>query len=247
MSDLTKDGYRVFPFEERVADWARAAHAAAIKVCKTTGDLRHGKTWRVGVDELPNEADGSISGVALAGAWREHVTAPAAWHAAQLSVIYPGYPQQDTDESDAAHGFRLNRDAAHVDGLLPEGPHKQRHLREPHQFVLGIPLNEATASPLVIWPQSHKMIKAAFADALAGIDPAHWGDQDVTEIYKDVRRTVFQTCPRVEVHAKVGEAVLVDRHLLHGVAPWGDGTAPSEGRMIAYFRPLVADTADWLA
>jgi hypothetical protein len=37
------------------------------------------------------------------------------------------------------------------------------------------------------------------------------------------------------------------RHLLHGVAPWAAGAkAPPEGRIIAYFRPLMPDVASWL-
>jgi hypothetical protein len=247
LSDLARDGYQVFPYEPAVADWAAAAHGAALQVCQTAGDLRHGGTWRVGVDELPNAADGSINGVPLVGAWQGFVDLPDAWHPAQLSVVYPGYPQQDPDESDAAHGFRMRRDAAHVDGLLPEGADKRRHLREPHQFVLGLSLNDATASPLVVWAGSHHLVKAAFVARLGGIAPADWAEEDVTEIYQATRRAVFETCARVEVRAKPGEAVLLNPHLLHGVAPWGDGRAPDEGRMIAYFRPLVAETADWLA
>jgi hypothetical protein len=37
---------------------------------------------------------------------------------------------------------------------------------------------------------------------------------------------------------------------LHGVAPWSEGAmAPPEGRMVAYFRPELPDTASaqWLS
>ena len=241
-----RDGYVVLPHDPTVLAWAKAAHDVAKGVVKTPGDMRHGGTWRVGVDELPNAPDGSIKGIALKGAWSSYVTVPEVWHCAQLSVVYPGYPQQDQTDSDAAHGFRIRRDAAHVDGLLPEGPRKRRHLREPHSFVLGLPLNDATASPLVVWQGSHKIIQAAFVTAFGGIDPSDWGDVDVTDIYQAVRREVFETCPRIELPALPGEATLLHRHLVHGVAPWRTGDAPEEGRMIAYLRPQVVDVVDWI-
>jgi hypothetical protein len=51
------------------------------------------------------------------------------------------------------------------------------------------------------------------------------------------------------VPAQPGEAVLVHRLALHGVAPWQKGaTAPPEGRMIAYFRPEFQGLGDdWLS
>ena len=227
------------------AAWA----AAARRVAEAMPLLprRHGGTWFAGVDALPNARDGSISGVPFAGPWEAlpDFDPPAAWHPAQLSVVFPGYPRRDADESDAAHAFRRDRDAAHVDGLLPEGPRRRRHLREPHAFILGVALGDSTQSPLVVWPGSQKIIHSAFAAALRGIAPAQWGDVDVTEAYQAARRTVFATCPRVTVPLGPGGAVWLHRHLLHGVAPWGD--APdSPPRMMAYFRPLLADPADWL-
>lgn len=231
-------GYAVWGFDPGVAVWAQAAHRRALSL--DVSEKRHGGTWFVGVDALTNEADGSIDGVA----W-PHRTRAAHWHRAQVSIVYPGYPQQGAGESDAAHRFRARRDAAHLDGLLPEGADKRRHLREPHAFILGIPLNEATASPLVVWPGSHVIIKDAFAAAFAGHDPETWGDLDVTDVYQAARRRVFAECERVVVPAHVGQVTALHRHLIHGVAPW-DGTAPDEGRMIAYFRPLLADVRDWL-
>ena len=59
---------------------------------------------------------------------------------------------------------------------------------------------------------------------------------------------MFETCRRVTVPAQPGEAYLVHRLALHGVAPWEDGAeAPEEGRMIVYFRPeFPAGGRDWL-
>lgn len=250
---LARDGFTVLPYDRAVADWAMAAHAEAVKITADPTEqsrwLRHGRTWFVGVDSLPNMPDGSIGGAALAGAWRDLVRLPTRWHPAQLSVIYPGYPAQDATDTVAAHRFRLTRDAAHLDGLLAEGPDKRRHLREPHGFVLGIGLNAVGpgASPLVVWEGSHHLIRAAFAAAYAGIDPADWGDVDVTDIYQSARAQVFASCPRRIVTPAMGQAVLVHRLAIHGVMPWDMGAkAPPEGRMIAYFRPILADAGDWL-
>lgn len=235
---MVKAGYEVRRFDPAVARWAAAARKAALQL--DTSDRRHGGTWFVGVDVLSNAPDGSVDGVPMPFA-DMHDT----WHAAQVSIVYPDYPKRDADETEAAHLFRKRRDAAHMDGLLPEGPQKRRHLREPHAFVLGIALNEATASPLVVWAESHLIMQAAFAKAFEGVAPQSYGDVDVTEVYQEARRTVFDRCARLEIPTIVGEAVILHRHLIHGVAPW-NGRAPDEGRMIAYFRPLI-DPATWLA
>lgn len=235
MSDC---GFAVWPYDARVAEWAQAARTAILEI--DTSERRHGDTWFVGVGALPNAADGSIDGVT----WPHQGLSPQ-WHRAQVSIVYPGYPKQDTGESDAAHAYRVRRDAAHVDGLLPEGPDKRRHLREPHAFILGVPLGNVTASPLVVWEGSHVIMQSAFADAFADVPANDWGDVDVTEIYQAARRKVFDTCRRIELPAGVGQITWLHRHILHGVAPWTDQDDPSE-RLIAYFRPQLADVLDWL-
>jgi len=251
---LARRGWVALPHDPKIAAWAAAAHAAA---CVVTADpaqqqrwLHHGATWFVGVDALPNGPDGGIGGVALAGDWRGLVRMPGQLHPAQVSVIHPGYPGRDPADTDAAHRFRRDRDAAHLDGLLAEGADKRRHLREPHAFVLGLALTatSAGASPLVVWEASPAIIRAAFVAVYAGISPDRWGDVDVTDAYQAARARVFADCRRVVVHAQPGQAVLVHRLAIHGVAPW-DSTAkaPPEGRMIAYFRPILADPAAWLA
>lgn len=242
---MVTSGYTVFPFDPAVQRWVEAAQS----VLKTidTSERRHGRTWYVGVDALPNDDEGSVDGVSLKGNWLNGLNGVphfSHWHNAQISIVYPGYPKQDSDESDAAHRFRINRDAAHVDGLLPEGPKRERHLREPHAFIAGIPLSNSTASPLVVWEGSQVIIKRAFRKVFANIDATKWGDIDVTEVYQSARREVFATCQRVEVPAKVGEVTLIDRHLVHGVAPWR-GQLDAD-RAIAYFRPMVTSTEDWL-
>lgn len=235
---MTGPGFTVFDHDPRIARWAEAALEVARRL-----DLmprRHGGTWFVGVDALPNDPDGTIAGVPLAGPWS--VAGP--WHQAQLSVVFPGYPGRDPDESESAHRFRCDRDAAHVDGLLPEGPSRRRHLREPHKFILGIPLNDIAQSPLVVWEGSHELMGQAFEKAFRGLPPREWGDVDVTEIYQSARRAAFDQCSRKTIHMRPGQAVLLHRHLLHGVAPW-DGAAAEEGRMVAYFRPQ-GRFEDWI-
>ena len=246
MADLAKDGFVVFDVDPRVTRWATCAHAAACDVAndpvQRANWLRHGDTWFVGVDALPNRADGSIGDVDLSGPWNDIMPAPKVWHRAQVSVVYDGYPKKDPHESEAAHRFRVDRCAAHVDGLHLEAG--RRIVREPHAFILGLPLNDSDACPLVVWRGSHVAMRAALTGAVGSGDPC---GVDVTEAYIAARRAVFDTCEAVEVALRVGQAVLVDRFALHGVAPWRSGvTAPPEGRMIAYFRPEFDDSTDWI-
>lgn len=58
---------------------------------------------------------------------------------------------------------------------------------------------------------------------------------------------MFNTCRRIDLPGRPGEALLVHRLTLHGVSPWAEGAiAPPEGRITAWFRPLLASVADWL-
>lgn len=250
---LAERGWARFAAEPATLSWAAAALAEARRVLdQPGGDWRAGGTWFVGVDALANDADGAVAGVPLAGravdeALRRH--GPQAWHRAQLSVIRPGYPRPSDAESPAAFTFRLNRDAAHVDGLIAEGPDKRRFVREPHAFVLGIALNDcgAGASPLAVWEGSHRIMAEMFRRTLAGKAVDAMGETDVTDAYQAARRQAFETCPRLLAPLEVGEAILMDRHLLHGVSPWTEGaSAPPECRIIAYFRPECATVAGWL-
>ncbi|WP_284262686.1 hypothetical protein [Roseicyclus amphidinii] len=250
-------GFEVFAAEPATRGWCDAARGPALAAA---GDaamrarwLRHGGTWFVGVDVLDNDSAGRVgqgpplAGEALAAA--EAVTGRLPLHPAQVSVTYPGYPGRDAGESDSAHRYRRTRDAAHLDGLLPEGPARRRHLREPHGFILGLALTEAApgAAPLVVWEGSHEVMRAAFRAAFDGVAPEAWGDVDLTETYQQARRRCFETCARVEIALAPGEAVLVHRLALHGVAPWAEGAgAAPEGRAIAYLRPCLKATGDWL-
>ena len=248
-------GWARFGFEQSVVDWALHAAPVARQIASDPQHqsdwLRCGGTWFVGVNLLPNDAAGRVGGGAefsgQASDFASQISGWSGFEPAQISVIYPGYPKPSPAESEPAFRFRRDRDAGHVDGLLPIGPDKRRHLREPHAFVLGVPLNDADASPMVVWEGSHKIMRAAFRTLLASIPPERWGEVDLTKTYHAARKQCFETCPRVEVSARMGEAYVIDRLTLHGVAPWAAGhSAPPEGRMIAYFRPELDQIGAWL-
>ncbi|WP_257891888.1 hypothetical protein [Gymnodinialimonas phycosphaerae] len=149
-------GWEVFAPEPPVAAWVAAAKGPALEAAADQ-PRRHGGTWCVGVDALGNDAHGSVGdGPVLGGKALDQAVAATGVrgvHRAQISVTYPGYPGRDAHESDAIHRFRRDRDAAHLDGLLPVGPEKRRHLHEPHAWILGIALTraDANAAPLVVW------------------------------------------------------------------------------------------------
>lgn len=250
-------GWVRFPWDEDTAKWAEAARAAGLDAVQDPAHaqwLDCGGTWFIGVDALDNDAGGRLpGGPPLAGSAMEfitrHIGPVPALHKAQVSVVYPGYPRPRAGESGAAFRYRANRDAAHVDGVKMFTEDRRRRVEEPHAWVLGIPLNPADpqAAPLVVWEGSHEVMRRAFAEVFDGLPPESWAETDVTEAYTAGRRQVFETCRRVTVHARPGEAYLMHRLCLHGVAPWASGPA-EDGRMIAYFRPEMADwTSGWLA
>jgi hypothetical protein len=262
VKDTWPHGWIKFPFDRQLAAWVTAAKLSAHSVIADVEMQRQWLqcqgTWFVGVDALPNDLAGRIGGSdPLAGYAvdfiRQNFGTLPALHPAQLSVIYPGYPKPRAKETPAAFRFRQTRDAAHIDGILPQGPNRQRNLIEPHAFVLGIPLNHTApgASPLVVWPDSPAIVRRHLATAFASVPVEQWPDVDVTELYAAARREVFANCERLELSAQPGEAYLLHRLALHGVAPWtashshgrkgGEGQKDRESRMVAYFRP------PWLA
>ncbi|NRB02746.1 MAG: hypothetical protein HRU30_05710 [Rhodobacteraceae bacterium] len=246
-AEFLRRGYACFPAEPQVLDWvAEAQPAAEASLSDPAFDALYacGRTWFVGLDALPNDAVGRVGASAAFGGQAADMARRflGDWpdlHRAQVSATFPGYPQPREGESDAAFGYRLRRDAAHVDGVLGEGTPKRRYVREPHGFVLGIALNPADpdATPLVAWEGSHKIMQDAFRAAFAGVSAAERDDLDVTDIYVSVRKHCFENCTRVELPLALGETVLLHPFTLHGVAPWRAG----EGhRSVAYFRPEVA-------
>ncbi len=242
------EGWAVVGPDPRIADWAATARPAAMAAIAAQSEgWRCGGTWHAGVDVLPNAADGSMAGVAFP--WDALPLPPRTLHAGQVSVIRPGYPQPWAGENEAAFGYRLRRDAAHIDGILPIGPNRQRMVREPHAWILGLPLNPVSsdAAPLVVWERSHEIIRKALLAACAPLPEADWDKVDLTVPYQAARRQVFAECNRRELPVQPGQATLVHRLCLHGMAPWSDDAdAPPEGRMIAYFRPMLRSVAAWL-
>ncbi|MBF9033670.1 hypothetical protein HKCCE2091_05415 [Rhodobacterales bacterium HKCCE2091] len=247
-------GWRRFPAEPAVIAWLDAVDDAARA---TSSDPAHGRWWRqggtwfAGVDALPNDEAGRVgqgpplSGAALADA--ETVAGPLPLHPAQVSVVMPGYPAREPDETDAQHRYRRIRAAAHLDGLKADAEGRRR-VSEPHAWILGLPLDPMRPgrSPLVVWEGSHEIIRDGLSRALAPHPSDTWGSVDVTDAYRAARLEVFERCRRVEVTAERGEAILLHRLAIHGIAPWeGAGGAP---RAAIYFRPILpGGVADWLS
>jgi len=251
-------GWCRFDYDPELYRWVEAALAparATLQDPRLGKWLRYQGTWFAGVNALPNDAHGAVGasgplrGAAVEFIARELGLTDFAWDAAQVSICYPGYPLPMPGESPGRARFRRERDAAHVDGLLPEGPGRRRHLREHHGFILGIPMVEfdTDASPFVVWEGSQEIVREHFSRRFAGLTTELWGQQDITEIYHAAREQALVECERVELHARPGEAFLAHRLILHGMAPWRAGAdAGVDGRMICYFRPDPFGPQEWL-
>lgn len=259
LTDFKNRGWVKFKAEKSMLQWQKYVQPIAEEISFDPKQkrewLRHGNTWFAGVNIFKNDKDGRFNGgPKLEGAVVQFLTGlhgPLALDHGQLSIIYPGYPIFDGSESEAAHRYRSDRDGAHVDGLLPIGPDRRRFVHEPHQYVLGIPLVEASsdASPMVIWEGSHNIIREAFRCAFKDKPMSDWLKIDVTETYHKARKLCFEKCCRVAIPAQLGESYVIHRLALHGMSPWNKkAKAPDCGRMIAYFRPKGrdGDLGDWL-
>ena len=250
-------GWIQFPQDDELSAWVASAIPYARKTIADPENAqwyRCDGTWFVGANTLANDEVGAVAASGpLTGPGCDFVRqlelGDYTWDRGQISVMYPGYPQQGRGESDAAHQFRLRHDSAHVDGLHPVGDSRKRYLYEHHGFVLGIPLVDfdADASPLVVWEGSHHLVQSMFREQLARIAPGDWRKRDLTDCYHRTRRQVLNSCTRNVVHCRPGESYLLHRHVVHGVAPWAPGAqARPDGRMICYFRPELADKGAWL-
>ncbi len=247
---FAQKGWAFFPVERAVADWVACARQAALKALQDPAQAHSYQcegTWFVGLDALDNDPEGRVgASLPLSGRAVDFIDKQCggwpALHRGQVSGVFEGYPRPREGESEAGFRYRLTRDAAHVDGVLGLGQPKRRFVREPHAFILGLPLSNATddAAPLVVWEGSHRIMQSAFQRAFAAVSEADLPELDVTDAYQAARRKAFETCPRVVVHGAPGSAFVVHRLALHGVAPWAKSArAAPEGRLIAYFRPSM--------
>ena len=255
---FSEKGWCRFKYDKMLMRWVRRALPCAREIVAAEQNaqwLRCGDTWFAGVNVLPNAADGSICGSgAIQGEVVNFIRETLGldgfdWDLAQVSVCYPGYPQPMPGESTAAFAYRRDRDAAHVDGLLPEGADRRRHFRETHGFIMGIPMVDFSPgdSPFVVWEGSHKVMRETFTEVFQGVPADQWGKMDITGVYHQARHKIFESCKRVEIYATPGEAYLVHRLALHGIAPWQSGaSATRDGRMICYFRPEIGGPENWL-
>ncbi len=251
-------GWLHFKFDPALLKWVDCVMPyakAAVTAPENSEWLRCDGTWFVGVNLLPNDSHGrvgnsdAIGGQAISFLKQNSSVAGLHLDKAQISVCYPGYPKPSITESDSLHRYRLNRDGAHLDGLLAIGKNRRRYLKEPHAYILGIPMTDfnVDAAPPIIWQSSHKLVRTAFSEAFSDIPQEHWADIDITDIYHNLRKEIFEKCPRIQLELKRGECVLVHRLALHGIAPWGEtATASQDGRMICYFRPTFTNPKDWL-
>lgn len=257
-SDFHEKGWATIPHDPMLREWVEAtlpAARATVAAPENAQWHRYQGTWFAGVNVLPNGPDGAVAGAPpLSGTAVEFIHDTLGiggfdWEPAQISVCYPGYPKPMEGESEGLFRFRLNRDAAHVDGLLREGPARRRFLREHHAFILGIPMVDypPEASPFTVWEGSHHAVRECFTKLYTGLPPNRWGEVDVTEAYMALRKELFDTCPRREIWGRPGEAYVVHRLALHGMAPWPEAVeGQPDGRMIAYFRPEHGGPEAWL-
>ena len=252
-----RHGWCKFAFDDELYRWVKHVLPSAAN-CLTRKENEHWwryqDTWFVGVNALPNDASGAVDGgPRLSGTAQRFMQqlglSTNQLDRAQISTCFPGYPKVAKGESKALHLYRLNRDAAHIDGLLREGPERHRFAREYHEYILLIPMNdfEIGASPFVAWNGSHLLMKKALTAAFNGVAKEQWANTPITEPYIEARKQVFEQCTRLELDLKVGEAVLAHRMLLHGTAPWRPTAKTSEhGRMLCFFRPQTLTIEQWL-
>lgn len=257
-SQFLDRGWSQFADDTALNEWLAASREAVLGTLSAADHVqwwRYQDTWFAGVNVLGNDPTGAVGvGPPLTGKTIDFAnqigpSTPPPWDQAQVSACRPGYPQPMAEESEALFRFRRDHDAAHLDGLLKEGPQRRRFLKEFHAFILGIPATRfsADAAPFTLWEGSHHMIRQWLQETLGALPPAEWESVDLTDGYQAIRRKIFETCPRIEVPAHTGAPFLVHRFALHGMAPWGNNAnADPEGRVIVYFRPLTKDLKWWL-
>ncbi len=256
IEQYTNHGFCLFEHDAAILNWVDSVLPAARKAVKAKQNqhwFRHGDTWFVGVNVLPNDRYGRLSnGPRLTGTavnFIEKVITKKSLNLdrAQISVCYPEYPLPSSDESDSAFAYRLRRDAAHVDGIMRQGEH--RYLVERHDYIFALPVTQFShdAAPFVVWKGSHKIIQAALSNFLAGFPVAQWNTVPVNDVYNEARKKVFADCQRIELALKPGQSFVGHRHILHGTASWGSSASSGpDGRMLCFFRPESFSIKQWV-
>ena len=136
----------------------------------------------------------------------------------------------------------------HFLGFKLERETKRRFLDEAHAFILGYPILPSSNAPLVVWEGSHDIIRKNLQRFQRSKGLESLQDVDLTDVYHETRRQIFDTCERIELPAKPGEATMVHRLALHGISPWGQDPDDDGQRAILYFRPeLPGGAKDWLS
>lgn len=250
------NGYCIFERDRALLSWIDSSLSAARLAVSDTQNkhwFRYDGTWFVGVNVLENDEKGrvdngpSLSGRAVDFIERFITKTELNLDKAQISVCYKGYPKASSDESEQAFGYRLRRDAAHVDGIMREG--QDRYLVEYHGYIFALAMVEFShdAAPFVVWEGSHKIMKQALSSYVANYPIEQWRSVAISDVYNQARKEIFTRCRRIELALKPGQAFVGHRHLLHGTAPWGESaTSGPDGRMISFFRPETLSVAQWV-
>jgi len=262
LHQLQSKGWVCLPAQPAIEAWRQQALPVALErmaAPELQQWWRYQKTWFVGVNALPNDPLGRLTddGPEVAESLRQLLAdylhcplASMAFDQAQISACMPGYPQPNSQESDAAFAFRQQHFAAHLDGLRPMGEHRRRHLTEQHSFILGIPLTQhpPDAGPLMIWPGSHKLIQTWLQQQLQHTPPHQWQEIDLTDSYQALRWHILQHIKPQAIQVPSGGAYLLHRHAVHGQGVWPRTRLDphQQGRIIAYFRPCLHSPQDWL-
>ena len=268
--NFKKKGWSFLTKGPRYSDWLEAALNNILNNFQVSSidknQLRSGQTWFVGMNFLKNTSDGSLGKISfdqvlLSQIEQKFGVSVDYWDRGQVSINWEGYPKKDIFETDLSYRYRLKYFASHVDGLIPVGVKKRRYLKEPHAFVLGLPVlnNFIHSAPLVVWEGSHLIIRSMFNSIFREVEDTELENIDVTDFYKDARRQIFSSCTPRRIFSTDFQPYILDRHLLHGVAPWISSKKsqtntdwksvkldPLDGRIIIYFRPYFKNLRNWI-
>ena len=252
------NGWLKFEFDDSLKSWVNASLQSARDAVHRPDNQhwwRYQGTWFVGVNSLDNDRFGKVQGgIHLQGKAAEFLSNNlgvdlSRLDQAQVSVCLPGYPKSSNTESRAANSYRLNKDAAHLDGVLKQAATAERYVQEPHDYILAIPMSDFSSdtAPFVVWEGSHNIVRSTFKQFFENSASENWSQVAITSCYQQVRRQIFSECERKQLIMKPGEAFLVHRLMLHGTGPWKtNARCGPDGRMICFFRPSSLSIEEWL-